>query len=436
MKKLLNMNVYDATIERLDYIFSKFDHIVVAFSGGKDSGVLLELVSQFYQNNNIKPKVSVYHIDYEGGYNHTLDYVNRTMGKYSEFDYYHICMPISASCGISMYQATWLPWDPNAKDYWVNQLPETSINLGNHSFDFFKIGMKDYDFQQKISKWLHQKNKAKRTAVLVGIRAQESLNRYVAVTRDNTFTMFGNTKYSKRIYHNVFNFYPLYDWAVEDIWTAYAKFNWDYNKIYDLYYQAGITIPEMRVANPFHDCGVHALNYYRVIEPDVWGKLVGRVNGANFGAIYGKTKAVGYRKISLPKGHTWKTYVNFLLRSLPSQTRAIYLKKFLTSKNYWLSTGGALPVSVIEELKKTNLKFVDLGTPMNNRKYKSPYRIIKFNEYPDEVDIKQFRLIPSYKRMCITILKNDTSCRYMGFSQTKDELQKQREAIQLWKKSM
>ncbi|EMF0618163.1 DUF3440 domain-containing protein, partial [Enterococcus hirae] len=43
-------------------------------------------------------------------------------------------------------------------------------------------------------------------------------------------------------------------------------------------------------------------------------------------------------------------------------------------------------------------------------------------------------LVPSYKRMCITILKNDTSCRYMGFSQTKDELQKKEEAIRLWKK--
>lgn len=73
-------------------------------------------------------------------------------------------------------------------------------------------------------------------------------------------------------------------------------------------------------------------------------------------------------------GQIWKEYVNFLLGTLPSWTRGIYLKKF--------------------------------------------------NEYPDEVPIKNFRLVPSYKRMCITILKNDTSCRYMGFFQTKDELQK------------
>lgn len=317
MKSKINTNVYEATIKRLEYIFSKCDHIVVAFSGGKDSGILLELVHQYYKKNNCSNKISVYHIDYEGGYNHTIDYVSRCMGKYEEFDYYHICLPISAACGISMYEASWMPWDPTNKSIWVNQSPKKAITLENHDFEFFRVGMKDYIFQQKFSQWIHRKRNAKRTAVLVGLRAQESLHRYHTVTRNNTTTMFGTIRYSKRIYHNVFNFYPLYDWKTEDIWTAYAKFNWDYNKLYDLYYQAGVSLNEMRVANPFHDCGVHALKLYRAIEPNTWSKLLGRVNGANFSAIYGGTKAVGYRNVSLPEHHTWKTYVNFLLNTLP-----------------------------------------------------------------------------------------------------------------------
>ncbi|MFD1902597.1 DUF3440 domain-containing protein [Enterococcus termitis] len=68
----------------------------------------------------------------------------------------------------------------------------------------------------------------------------------------------------------------------------------------------------MRVANPFHDCGVNALRLYQVIEPVTWTKLVGRVNGANFAAIYGGTTAVGYKNIHLPDGHTWKTYAFFI----------------------------------------------------------------------------------------------------------------------------
>lgn len=336
MKKYLEENVYEATMKRLEYVFSKFDHVLVAFSGGKDSGVLLELVYQYYKATSSNVKVSVYHLDYEGGYKQSLQYVKRSMGKYPEFDYYHICLPISASCGISMYQSTWLSWDPDKQDLWLNQPPEEAITLENHTFDFFQIGMKDYLFQQKFSRWLHQQSGAKRTAILIGIRAQESLNRYATVTRNNTVTMFGTLRYTFRVFHNVFNIYPLYDWEVEDIWTAYGKFGWDYNHLYDLYYQAGVPLGDMRVANPFHDCGIHSLKLYQAIDPAAWGKMIGRVNGVNFGAIYGNSKALGYRQVTLPKGQTWKQYVNFLLQTLPNETREIYLKKFHSSKDYWL----------------------------------------------------------------------------------------------------
>ncbi len=49
-------------------------------------------------------------------------------------------------------------------------------------------------------------------------------------------------------------------------------------------------------------------------------------------------------------------------------------------------------------------------------------------EYLDDIDIEEFREIPSYKRMCICILKNDHICKYMGFSQTRSE-KKLRETV-------
>jgi predicted phosphoadenosine phosphosulfate sulfurtransferase len=244
--------------------------------------------------------------------------------------------------------------------------------------------------------------------------------------------MFKNLSYSTKIAANLFNFYPLYDWMAEDIWIANAKFEFDYNKIYDMFYKAGVSVIDMRIANPFHFCGVDALKLYRAIEPDTWCKLVGRVNGANFGAIYGGTKAVGYKEVSLPKGHTWKSYVYFLLGTLPEETQRIYNKKFESSFKYWLEKGGALPVKVIKDLQRTGIKFENLGKPCGGRMYKNEYEIVRFFEYPDDANIRDFRLIPTYKRMCITILKNDMSCRYMGFSQTKDELQKEKAAIAQW----
>ena len=31
---------------------------------------------------------------------------------------------------------------------------------------------------------------------------------------------------------------PLYDWTNNDVWAAYYKFGYEYNKLYDLYYKA------------------------------------------------------------------------------------------------------------------------------------------------------------------------------------------------------
>lgn len=437
MKKYKKENVYEAFQQRLDYISKYFDHLIVSFSGGKDSGLMLELVYQFYKGKNLAAKgvkVSVFYLDYEGNYQETTDYIKRCMGKYNEFEYYHLCMPISASCGISMEQPTWMPWDPGKREIWLNDMPRNAIHIDNHEFPFFEIGMSDYEFQNKFCGWLHKQGNFKRTAILVGIRAQESLNRFNAVTRTATFSRFGTISYSQHLYHNVFKFYPMYDWLFEDIWVANARFNFDYNHLYDLYFQAGVPFKSMRVANPFHQCGVSSLKLYRAIEPVTWGKLVGRVNGANFASLYGGTSAMGYRSVNLPPGHTWESYVSFLLGTLPEDIRNIYIKKFKSSINYWTKSGGALPNRIIDELKKTNISFENLGEPKNKRKYKQVYKIIRFKTYPDDIPIREFRLVPSYKRMCITILKNDTSCQYMGFGQTKDELQKKKEAMNEWKK--
>lgn len=85
---------------------------------------------------------------------------------------------------------------------------------------------------------------------------------------------------------------------------------------------AGLKPSQMRVASPFNDAAKDSLNLYRVIDPEIWTRLVGRVRGANFGAIYGKTKALAYRGLSLPDGHTWESYTKFLLPTLPASTAA------------------------------------------------------------------------------------------------------------------
>ena len=55
-------------------------------------------------------------------------------------------------------------------------------------------------------------------------------------------------------------------------------------------------------------------------------------------------------------------------------------------------------------------------------------------DYLDDIDIAEFREIPTYKRMCICILKNDHACKYMGFALNKEEAYKRDKIMEQFKK--
>ena len=158
------------------------------------------------------------------------------------------------------------------------------------------------------------------------------------------------------------------------------------------------------------------------------------MQGANFASIYGKTKAMGYRSITLPEGHTWKSYTKFLLDTLPKRLRNNYVKKFNTSIQFWHETGGGLDEDVIRELQEKGYQIKRNG--ISNYTLNKKSRIVFVGPIPDHTDdIKSTKDIPSWKRMCYCILKNDHICRFMGFGMTRQQ-QKRLDAIRRKYKSI
>ncbi|MBO4984397.1 MAG: DUF3440 domain-containing protein [Bacteroides sp.] len=423
-------NVYQLCQERLAIIFEEFDNICVSFSGGKDSGVLLNLCIDYIRKNKLNRKICVFHMDYEIQYTSTIEYVDRTLKANADIlDVYRVCVPFKVSTCTSMYQKYWRPWDDECKDLWVRPLPEECYV--KEDFPYYNEKMWDYEFQIQFADWLHKRKNAVRTCFLIGIRTQESFNRWRSIHLARKYQMYHNYRWTSKLGIDLYNAYPIYDWKTTDIWTANGKFHFDYNHLYDLYYKAGVNLERQRVASPFLCEAQESLKLYRVIDPNTWGRMIGRVNGVNFTGIYGGTRAMGWQSISLPKGHTWKSFMQFLLSTLPEPTRRNYLNKLNVSIEFWRKKGGCLSEETIQKLRDLGVKFEVMGST-NYKTVKKPVRM----EYLDEINIPEFREIPTYKRVCVCILKNDHTCKYMGFALTKEELFNRNKIMEQFKNMM
>lgn len=432
MKKYLDIDVYEAIQQRLKFIFENFDNIYVSFSGGKDSGLLLNLVLDYKRRHHIPRRIGVFHQDFEAQYQYTTEFVTRMFeNNLKDIEPYWVCLPMGSRCAVSNFQMYWYPWDPEKKKLWVRKMPRQTyiINLENNPFDFYEYKMVQEDLYAEFGEW-YARRKSGKSICLLGIRADESLNRYRAYanTRKN---LLKGMQWTTKLNENLYNAYPLYDWTTKDVWVANGRFEFDYNKIYDLFYKAGLSINQMRVASPYHESAKDSLNLYRVLEPKTWTKVVNRVNGANFGAIYGNTKALGARGITLPEGHTWRSYVKFLLATLPKDVRENYVQKFSTSIRFWWKKGGVVSEEALKELEENDYAIRSNG----KSNYRSDKDRICFLGTPDHTDDVHSTIdIPSWKRMAICILKNDHLCKYMGFSQTQKQNQRQKEIIEKYKR--
>lgn len=429
-RKYLDQNVYDATQERIKFIFDTFPKIYLSFSGGKDSGVMLNLFIDYMRKHGITRKIGLMTLDNEANYEYSLKFMHSIIKKNRDLlDVFWCCLPITLPCTVSSYAVEWQCWGNRDKKRWIRPLPKEDyiVSWENHKFPFFREDMNYDEFWDNFGEWYSEGEKC---ACLIGIRTVESLNRFRAIMNNKKETVGGRI-WTKRNGENVYNCYPIYDWRTEDIWTANAKFDWEYNELYDIFYKAGVPVHKMRVASPFMSESKSSLGLYRVIDPHTWATLCARVQGANFIATYGKQ--LGYRSFKLPPGHTWKSFVKFLLDTLPKEVAENFKMRFIQSFRVWGRVGRGLPGEIIEELKSNGIDFKINGKTRHGNQTLDRVRIRKF---PDHLDMLSCSngTVASWKRFAITILKNDHTCKYMGLAPTREQALRQRQIMEKYKK--
>lgn len=426
-------NVYDAAVERIDFIFKNFDRIYLSFSGGKDSGVMLNLTLDYMRSHGITEKIGVMILDNEANYDHSLKFMHSILKSNLDLlDVYWCCLPITLPCTVSAYHIEWQCWGNRDKKRWIRPMPKEDyvVNWSNHiekhGMNFFEEDMPYDEFWDKFGDWYGQ---GKRTACMIGIRAHESLNRFRAIMNEAKETLYGQM-WTKRNTEIVYNCYPIYDWKTEDIWTGNAKFGWEYNELYNIFYMAGLSIHQMRVASPFMSESKSSLGLYRVIDPHTWATLCARVQGANFIATYGRQ--INYHSFKLPEGHTWKSFVKFLLDTLPTEVAENFKRRFIQSFLVWGRLGRGLRENTIKELEEAGIPFRINGTTVHGKK---TLRRVRIQSFPDHLDMLSCSNgdVASWKRFAITILKNDHTCKYMGLAPTKEQAVRQREIMEKYK---
>ena len=428
MKTYNNKDVYTAAKERIEYIFDEFEHICISFSGGKDSGTVLNMCID--EARKRKRKIGVLFIDLEAFYKKTIEFVERMLENNKDvLEPYWICLPMESPNSLSYLEPTWIWWDKEKEPIWVRPMPkkEYVINEENNPLDFYKKNMPFEEFIKHFGNWY---GKGEKTATLVGIRTDESLNRFRAIA--GTKSMYKDKNYSTKVNENVYNFYPIYDWSVEDIWTYNGKFQKDYNKLYDLFYKAGVSIHKMRVDEPFGNEAKAGLSMFRVIEPDTWAKVVNRVSGANFGNIYSGNKIMTAH-YKLPKNHTWKSFTFFLLDTLPPEISEHYKIKFSKFIKYWVEKGCPVSEEHIKIMEEACPDAI-INTHEFSRRGKGDKEVIKFTKVVDEipgVDNKDDVL--TWRRMAMCIIKNNYTCKSLSFGMTKDLTVRQKAIMEKYK---
>ena len=322
--KRIEANVYEKAIERVNYLYDYYDNVVVMFSGGKDSTAVLQLCLEVREQRGIKKPLDVIFFDEEAIHPPTIEYVDR-VSKFPDVNLKWFCLPVKHRNACSYEQPWWYTWDRSKKDLWVRELPEQAIT--DHPL------WKD-DADMDVESFTKLMYEGKHWAVVLGIRTQESIRRYRAIAskegelawlQQNRRAM--NVAKGKHRYIRATNGYPIYDWTSEDVWRYVLERGYDYNKTYDIFNKTELynSLGKQRVCPPFGEEPLRSLHLYKECFPELWDKMLNRVEGVATAMRYANTELYGTglgastKKEVKPSNLSWREFFDVILDNYDGQ---------------------------------------------------------------------------------------------------------------------
>jgi predicted phosphoadenosine phosphosulfate sulfurtransferase len=316
-KKRVDVDVLTLALERMENVYRQFDSVVCSFSGGKDSTVIFHVCLEVARSLNKLP-LKVVFIDEEAIPQDTEDYVRRVFAR-ADIEGHYFCSPVKHRNACSRKQPWWFCWSPEDEPKWCRPYPDIGKPIPN-----FPVAVENRPAIPDCNDLLVPYQEHGNTALILGIRASESLSRFRAVSRRSHENYLVIDRMSQG---HITKAYPAYDFTTTDVWHLIRKTKSDYNRAYDVMNMLGISPHNQRCAPPYGQEPMQRLWIYKHAWPELWDRMVNRVDGANCGMMYGRTDIYSFGAFTYPKDLDWKRLVREEISKHPRDIQQIIIRR-------------------------------------------------------------------------------------------------------------
>lgn len=250
VKGYIETDVLTEARRRLHHTFDVFDTVLVAFSGGKDSTAALHLVRSVSRERGDERPVKVVFRDEELIPDSVVSFVD-DYRRQPWVDLRWYAVPLESTKYILGTSSRYIQWDPHRAH--VRERPPWAITSDQLGLDP-ELVLDQYTMDTVVAKGERGK-----VAIITGVRADESLMRFRAMTAklsENYINALPGTR--------ICTVKPIFDWKENDVFRYFYDESIRYCPTYD----AQLFAKEpLRVSTPLHAERAKRLDNLRAYEP-------------------------------------------------------------------------------------------------------------------------------------------------------------------------
>ena len=274
---LASIDVVMAAEIRVENIFKNGLPVYLAFSGGKDSLTLAQIVINLIQHGKINPaQLVVQFVDEEAIFpcieKTVLEWRKKFMLLGAQFQWYCVEVKHFNCFNQLTNDESFICWDKEKEDVWVRKPPSFAIRthkLLRSRIDSYQLFMERINVDG---------------ICIIGIRTAESVQRlqYIALSSQTKTNLSSHKK-----------LYPIYDWRDKDVWLYLQRESVEIPDIYLYLWQIGTNKNRLRVSQFFSVDTAKTLVQMNEYYPQLMERVIAREPNAYLASLYWDSEMFG-----------------------------------------------------------------------------------------------------------------------------------------------